>query len=71
MGTSIIPIGTTAILSAGRAMEKAVVKSGEIRILPMMEITMSFDHRVIDGGMAQKFLALVCLNIEEAARMLA
>jgi len=37
----------------------------------MMEITMSFDHRVIDGGMAQKFLALVCLNIEEAARMLA
>ena len=71
MGTSIIPIGTTAILSAGRAVEKAVVKSGEIRILPMMEITMSFDHRVIDGGMAQKFLALVCLNIEEAARMLA
>ena len=71
MGTSIIPIGTTAILSAGRAVEKAVVKSGEIKILPMMEITMSFDHRVIDGGMAQKFLALVCLNIEEAARMLA
>jgi len=71
MGTSIIPIGTTAILSAGRAVEKAVVKSGEVRVLPMMEITMSFDHRVIDGGMAQKFLALVCLNIEEAARMLA
>jgi len=71
MGTSIIPIGTTAILSAGRAVERAVVKSGEVKVLPMMEITMSFDHRVIDGGMAQKFLALVCLNIEEAARMLA
>ena len=71
MGTSIIPIGTTAILSAGRAMEKAVVRKGKVRVLPMMEITMSFDHRVIDGGMAQKFLALVCLNIEEAARMLA
>ena len=71
MGTSIIPIGTTAILSAGRAVEKAVVKKGKVRVLPMMEITMSFDHRVIDGGMAQKFLGLVCLNIEEAARMLA
>ena len=71
MGTSIIPIGTTAILSAGRAVEKAVVKNGKVRVLPMMEITMSFDHRVIDGGMAQKFLGLVCLNIEEAARMLA
>lgn len=71
MGTSIIPIGTTAILSAGRAVEKAVVKKGKVHVLPMMEITMSFDHRVIDGGMAQKFLGLVCLNIEEAARMLA
>ncbi len=71
MGTSIIPIGTTAILSAGRAVEKAVVKNGKVKVKPMMEITMSFDHRVIDGGMAQKFLGLVCLNIEEAARMLA
>jgi len=71
MGTSIIPIGTTAILSAGRAVEKAVVKNGKVKVMPMMEITMSFDHRVIDGGMAQKFLGLVCLNIEEAARMLA
>ena len=71
MGTSIIPMGTTAILSAGRAVEKAVVKKGKVRVLPIMEITMSFDHRVIDGGMAQKFLGLVCLNIEEAARMLA
>ena len=71
MGTSIIPIGTTAILSAGRALEKAIVKNGKVKVKPMMEITMSFDHRVIDGGMAQKFLGLVCLNIEEAARMLA
>jgi len=71
MGTSIIPIGTTAILSAGRAVEKAVVRNGKVKVKPMMEITMSFDHRVIDGGMAQKFLGLVCLNIEEAARMLA
>ena len=71
IGTSIIPIGTTAILSAGRAVEKAVVRNGKVKVKPMMEITMSFDHRVIDGGMAQKFLGLVCLNIEEAARMLA
>jgi pyruvate dehydrogenase E2 component (dihydrolipoamide acetyltransferase) len=71
MGTSIIPMGTTAILSAGRAVEKAVVRNGKVKVKPMMEITMSFDHRVIDGGMAQKFLGLVCLNIEEAARMLA
>jgi len=71
IGTSIIPYGTTAILSVGRAVEKPVVRDGSIVVVPMMEITLSFDHRVIDGGLAQKFMANVRRNIEEAARLLA
>ena len=71
IGTSIIPYGTTAILSIGRATEKPVVRNGEIRVLPMMEVTLSFDHRVIDGGLAQKFLNIVQLNLEDAVRLLA
>jgi pyruvate/2-oxoglutarate dehydrogenase complex dihydrolipoamide acyltransferase (E2) component len=71
IGTSIIPYGTTAILSVGRAMEKPVARNGEIRILPMMEVTLSFDHRVIDGGLAQKFLNIVQQNLEDAVRLLA
>ncbi len=65
MGTSIIPYGTTAILSAGRAVEKPVVIDGAMMIRPMMEITLSFDHRAIDGGLAQKFLNKVQAGIEE------
>jgi pyruvate dehydrogenase E2 component (dihydrolipoamide acetyltransferase) len=70
-GTSIIPYGTTAILSICRATEKPVVKDGEIRIRPMMEVTLSFDHRVIDGGLAQQFLNVVQRNLEDAVRLLA
>jgi pyruvate/2-oxoglutarate dehydrogenase complex dihydrolipoamide acyltransferase (E2) component len=71
MGTSIIPYGTTSIVSVGRAVEKPIVRDGAIVVVPMMEVTLSFDHRVIDGGMAQRFMADVRLNIEEAARLLA
>ena len=71
IGTSIIPYGTTAILSVGRATEKTVARNGEMKILPMMEVTLSFDHRVIDGGLAQKFLNIVQLNLEDAVRLLA
>ena len=51
--------------------EQPVVLNGRLEILPMMEITLSFDHRVIDGGLAQRFLNAVARNIEEAARLLA
>jgi pyruvate dehydrogenase E2 component (dihydrolipoamide acetyltransferase) len=70
-GTSIIPYGTTAILSTCRAIEKPVVRDGEIRVRPMMEVTLSFDHRVIDGGLAQQFLNVIQLNLEDSVRLLA
>ena len=70
MGTSIIPYGTTAILSTGRIAEKAVVRSGQIIAAPMMEVTLSFDHRVIDGGLAQRFMNATKENLEQPLRFL-
>jgi pyruvate dehydrogenase E2 component (dihydrolipoamide acetyltransferase) len=71
IGTSIIPYGTTAILSIGRASEKAVVRQGQVKVSPVMEATLSFDHRVIDGSMAQAFMEQVQRNLEDAVRLLA
>jgi len=71
MGTSIIPYGTAAILSAGRAIEKPVVRNGKIAIAPMMEVTLSFDHRIIDGGSVQRFMKRVAENLEQPVRFLA
>ncbi len=55
-GTSIIPYGTTAILSVGRAIEKPVVRERKVCVRPVMEVMVSFDHRVIDGGLCQGFM---------------
>jgi pyruvate dehydrogenase E2 component (dihydrolipoamide acetyltransferase) len=69
-GTSIIPHGTTAILSVGRAVEKPVVRDGEVTIAPVLEVTLSFDHRVIDGGLAQLFMDRIRENLEEPVKAL-
>ena len=70
MGTSIIPYGTTSILSVGRAVEKAVVRDGAVEVAPILEVTLSFDHRAIDGGLAQRFMAKIRENLEEPVKAL-
>jgi pyruvate dehydrogenase E2 component (dihydrolipoamide acetyltransferase) len=70
MGTSIIPEGTTAIPSVGRAVEKPVVRDGTIEIRPILEVSLSFDHRAIDGGLAQRFMARIRENLEEPVKAL-
>jgi pyruvate dehydrogenase E2 component (dihydrolipoamide acetyltransferase) len=70
-GTPIVPFGTTAILSVGRAQEKAIVIDGELAIAPVMPLSLSYDHRVIDGGLGRRFIALVRENLEEPALFLA
>lgn len=55
-GTPIIPQGTTAILSVGRAGDDVVVRNGEIAIAPVMPVSLSFDHRVVDGAVGSRFL---------------
>lgn len=70
MGTSIIPHGTTAILSVGRAVEKPVVRDGQVEIASILEVTLSFDHRAIDGGLAQRFMARIRENLEEPVKAL-
>jgi pyruvate dehydrogenase E2 component (dihydrolipoamide acetyltransferase) len=70
-GTPIVPAGTTAILSVGRARSKAVVYHDDIVIAPMMPLSLSYDHRVIDGAMGRRFMALVIENLEEPALFLA
>ena len=70
-GTPIVPTGTTAILSVGRANLKPIVFDGDIAIAPVMPLSLSYDHRVIDGGQGRRFMALVMENLEEPALFLA
>ncbi|MFC5467601.1 dihydrolipoamide acetyltransferase family protein [Cohnella suwonensis] len=54
--TPVINFPEVAILGTGRITEKPVVKNGEIVAAPVMALSLSFDHRIIDGATAQNFL---------------
>ncbi|MBJ6363677.1 dihydrolipoamide acetyltransferase family protein [Paenibacillus sp. GCM10012307] len=54
--TPVINFPEVAILGTGRISEKAVVKNGQIVAAPVMALSLSFDHRLIDGATAQNFL---------------
>ncbi|WP_106767747.1 dihydrolipoamide acetyltransferase family protein [Paenibacillus faecalis] len=54
--TPIINFPEVAILGTGRISEKPVVKNGEIVAAPVMALSLSFDHRIIDGAVAQNFM---------------
>lgn len=57
LGTPIINYPEAAILAIGRLQEKAIVRNGSIQPCPVMPLALSFDHRLIDGALAGKFLA--------------
>jgi pyruvate dehydrogenase E2 component (dihydrolipoamide acetyltransferase) len=54
--TPVINFPEVSILGTGRITEKPVVKNGEIVIAPVMALSLSFDHRIIDGATAQNFM---------------
>lgn len=68
--TQVIPAGTTGIVSFGRAMDKPVVRDGEIVAAPVMAISGTFDHRAMDGVEVMGVLNAIVEVIEEPALML-
>ena len=54
--TPVINHPEVAILGIGRIAEKAVVRDGEIVAAPVLALSLSFDHRMIDGATAQNAL---------------
>ncbi len=68
--TAIINPPEAAILAIGGAAPTAVVRDGEIVIRQMMHVTMSCDHRVIDGATGAKFLQTFKQMLENPILML-
>jgi pyruvate dehydrogenase E2 component (dihydrolipoamide acetyltransferase) len=61
-----------SILAVGAGTKKPIVgKDGEVTVATIMSVTLSVDHRVIDGALGAQFLEAVKANLEDPLAMLA
>ena len=67
--TAIINPPEAGILAIGAVAEVPVVKSGAIAIEKHLRVTMSCDHRVIDGATGAKFLVTLRSMLENPLRL--
>ncbi|MGK3649180.1 dihydrolipoamide acetyltransferase family protein [Pseudarthrobacter enclensis] len=68
---AIINHPEVAILGVGRIIDKPWVVNGELAVRKVTELTLTFDHRVCDGGTAAGFLRFVANAIESPQTLLA
>ncbi|HVI43627.1 MAG TPA: pyruvate dehydrogenase complex dihydrolipoamide acetyltransferase [Chitinophaga sp.] len=68
--TAIINPPDSAILAVGGIKETAVVENGQVKIANIMKLTMSCDHRSVDGAVGARFLATLKTYLENPVTML-
>ncbi len=69
--TPIINLPEAAILGVGRIADKAAVYKGQLAVRKMMTLSLAFDHRVVDGAPAARFLKTIKELVEEPFLLLA
>ena len=70
MSTPVLNPPQTAILGMHKIQDRPVVEDGKIVVRPMMYLALSYDHRLIDGQEAVRFLVTIKGMIEDPARIL-
>jgi 2-oxoglutarate dehydrogenase E2 component (dihydrolipoamide succinyltransferase) len=70
LSTPILNPPQTGILGMHKIQDRAMAVNGEVKIRPMMYLALSYDHRLIDGQEAVRFLVTIKDFLEEPARIL-
>jgi pyruvate dehydrogenase E2 component (dihydrolipoamide acetyltransferase) len=65
--SAIVDPDQTAILAVGAVTERVSAAAGEVRIGPWVELTLTVDHRVVDGVLAARFLGALRARLESDA----
>jgi pyruvate dehydrogenase E2 component (dihydrolipoamide acetyltransferase) len=65
--SAIVDPDQTAILAVGAVTERVSAADGEVRIGPWVELTLTVDHRVVDGVLAARFLSAIRARLERDA----
>lgn len=68
--TAIINPPQVCLLATGQIKERPVVVEGKIKTAPLLEMTLSSDHRAVDGYLGSKFLQEIKKNLEKPALLL-
>ena len=69
--TPILNPPETGILGVGRAVEKPAVHDGQIKVRTLMTLSLTFDHRVVDGVPAMRFLRTLADYLEDPLMIMA
>jgi pyruvate dehydrogenase E2 component (dihydrolipoamide acetyltransferase) len=67
--TPMLHVPEVAILGVGKLLQKPVVHGGAIAIRTMLPLSLTFDHRALDGAAAQRFLNELIAYLAEPARL--
>ncbi|WP_166170362.1 2-oxoglutarate dehydrogenase complex dihydrolipoyllysine-residue succinyltransferase [Acinetobacter sp. SA01] len=70
LSTPILNTPQTAILGMHKIQDRPMAVNGQVEILPMMYLALSYDHRLIDGKEAVGFLVAIKELLEEPARLI-
>ena len=70
LSTPILNPPQSAILGMHNITERAMVVDGQVVVLPMMYLALSYDHRLVDGKSAVQFLVTIKQLLEDPTRML-
>jgi len=70
LSTPILNPPQSGILGMHKIQERPVAENGEVVIRPMMNVALSYDHRLVDGREAVQFLVTVKEMIEDPARLM-
>ena len=70
LSTPILNPPQTAILGMHKIQDRPMAVAGEVKILPMMYLALSYDHRIIDGKEAVQFLVTIKEFLEDPTRLL-
>ncbi len=63
--TAIINPGESAILAVSSTLKKPVVREDKVVVRSIMKMTLSSDHRIIDGAMAARFVNAIKQKLED------
>lgn len=70
LSTPILNPPQTAILGMHKIQERPMAVNGEVKVLPMMYLALSYDHRMIDGKEAVQFLVTIKELLEDPTRLI-